>query len=121
MRPVGWTNWIRTFFASRPSRSEARKSNWRPTLEQLEARFAPAILTVNTTADLLQMSDGKLSLPDAIAAVNAGNLSPLNQAAYGNVAGSFGAADVIQFDLPAGSVIALSDVLPHLTQNVQIL
>jgi len=44
--------------------------NARPALEVLEDRLVPATFTVNTTADVLDATDGKLSLREAITQAN---------------------------------------------------
>jgi CSLREA domain-containing protein len=44
---------------------------WRPRLERLEDRTAPATFTVTTTLDVVDPADGKLSLREAITKANA--------------------------------------------------
>jgi hypothetical protein len=46
-------------------------------LEELETRLKPTVLTVNTTADVVNPSDGTLRLHDAIAAIDVGNANGL--------------------------------------------
>src|SRR6266404_8106653 len=50
-----------------------RSRPYRPSLEALENRWAPAVVTVTTTADDLTPNDGTVSLREAILAINAGN------------------------------------------------
>jgi predicted outer membrane repeat protein len=90
-------------------------------VEALEDRLAPALLTVNTTADVVNPTDGTLSLRDAIAAVNAGNTIGLTAGESHQVSGTFGNNDTIQFSLPNNSKITLENLLPVLSKSVQII
>src|SRR5262249_18504974 len=79
-------------------------------LEPLETRLAPAILTVNTTADNTT-DTSVLTLRDAITLVNhAGNPASLGQstmsagwAAQINTTSPFGSNDTIEFNITAAS------------------
>lgn len=105
-----------------PSRRGMRKFTLL-NLEPLESRLAPAVLTVNTTADVVNPSDGTLSLRDAISAINAGNANGLTAGEQNQVAGTFGSNDTIQFDNSrlSGKTITLNgNALPTITQNVTI-
>ena len=68
-------------FAPRKARNKSRtRANnllsrfARPNLEMLEDRMAPAVLTVNTLADM-HTPDSVLSLRQAIGVVNSGSLA----------------------------------------------
>jgi hypothetical protein len=90
-------------------------------LEHLESRYAPAVLTVNAALDASQLTDGTLSLRDAIVAVDNGNENALTPSECNNISGALGTNDVINFALPVGSLITLGSNLPMITQNVEIL
>jgi autotransporter-associated beta strand protein/parallel beta-helix repeat protein len=85
----------------RPGRPTSRR--YRPTLELLEDRLAPAALTVNTLAD--SIGGSQLSLRDAILAVNAGNYSG---PATGQVTGTFGSNDTISFQSALTGTLSLN-------------
>src|SRR5438270_9527874 len=77
------------------------RTRCRPVLEALEDRLAPAVLTVNGTADNTT-SDNTLTLREAIAVVN-GNLGrSLSTGEKALVGGTLGSNDAIQFSLPPG-------------------
>jgi hypothetical protein len=70
----------------------------------LEDRQAPAVLTVNSTADTANPTDSYLSLREALAIVNSPTLpSGLSAAILGQISGTLhgGGADRIQFDSAA--------------------
>jgi predicted outer membrane repeat protein len=80
--------------------SQARPA-FRPVLEALEERQAPAVLTVNTTADYTTR-DNSLTLREAIAVVN-GNLGrSLTGGEKAQISGTLGSNDTIRFNLPSG-------------------
>src|SRR5215813_6304302 len=89
--------------APRPRRSHLR-------LEQLEDRLAPAVLTVTTLTDELDApssENGQLSLREAITSIN--NQADFNTDATNHRVGGYastpgGTADVINFNIPGGSV-----------------
>ena len=66
-------SWRRTLTPSPNPRRVVRR-RFRPVLEILEDRMAPAVLTVNSTADTAQATDPYLSLHEAIAIVNSPTL-----------------------------------------------
>ncbi len=73
-----------------------------PRLDVLEDRLAPAVLTVNSLADNTT-ADATLSLRQAIDVVNGSlALSSLSPAEQGQISGTLGNNDTIQFALPAG-------------------
>src|SRR5205807_1558557 len=78
---------------SKPSRS------YRPVLEGLENRWAPAVVTVTTTADDLTPLDGSVSLREAITAIDAGNTLGDPDIMNQNP-GTFGVNDTIAFNIP---------------------
>jgi hypothetical protein len=91
-------------------------------MEPLEDRLAPATLIVNTTADVVNPSDGTLSLRDAISAVDAGNVNGLTLGEQGQVTGTFGSNDIIQFAISGSGVqtILPTSALPTITKAVVI-
>ncbi len=77
---------------------------YRPTLELLEDRLAPATLTVNSLADSTAAS--QLSLRDAILAVDHGSYSG---PATGQVSGTFGSNDTILFQSGLNGTLSLNN------------
>src|SRR5437879_4471071 len=83
--------------------SRNRFRQYRPRLEFLESRLAPATLSVTTAADDLTPNDGSVSLREAITPVNAGNdLGDPDITAQNP--GTFGSNDTIQFNIPGTGV-----------------
>jgi hypothetical protein len=121
-----FTSWLRSL-TSRVAgpdshRKQRRSHRTRPALEVLEDRLAPAILIVNTNVDVVNPTDGTLSLRDAILAVGAGNANGLTAGETNQVSGTFGSNDTIQFDARlAGQTITLASALPALSSNVAII
>ncbi|HEV3443385.1 MAG TPA: DUF4214 domain-containing protein [Gemmataceae bacterium] len=72
---------------------------YRPALEVLENRWAPAVVTVTTTADDLTPNDGSVSLREAITAINAGSTLGDPDISAQNP-GTFGINDKIAFNIP---------------------
>jgi len=90
--------WFTRLRPSKPSlaRPVLRRIGLR--LELLEARLAPALITVTTTADDLTPNDGTVSLREAITAINAGNdLGDADITAQHP--GAFGTSDTIKFNI----------------------
>jgi hypothetical protein len=119
----------------RDSRGRARPRTARPRdwtclwLEVLEDRTAPAVLTVNSTANDANPNDSYLSLPEAIAIVNSSTLpNGLSQGILNQISGALhaGGSDTIQFDpttvtspvVLAGTQLVLS--LPSSTAVITI-
>ncbi|MGL5098099.1 MAG: hypothetical protein ACRDD1_21135, partial [Planctomycetia bacterium] len=92
-------------------------------LECLEDRSVPAALIVNTLSDATA-DDGKLSLREAIAAVNAGSAAGLDVGAQTQIGGPpFGTEDLINFDVfvfAGAQTITLNAALPTLTTAMTI-
>jgi hypothetical protein len=122
--------WFRKLFA-RPAARPIRKAlvRCRPRLEALEDRLAPAILTVNSTADTANATDSYLSLREAVAIVNSATLpSGLSSQITGQISGELhgGGTDTIVFDHAAvtgaitlgGTQLELS--LPSTTATITI-
>src|SRR5262245_46297023 len=61
------TRWLQTPKSKRP----ARRPRFRPAVEDLEDRSVPAVLNVTTALDVIDPSDGLLSLREAVLAANA--------------------------------------------------
>ena len=91
----------RALRSPRPSRPASR--HYRPTLELLENRLAPATLTVNTLNDSIGQT--VLSLRDAILAVNGGSYSGNAPA---QVSGTFGSNDTILFQSGLNNTLSLN-------------
>jgi hypothetical protein len=96
--------WLRKVFGPRMQNSRAsRRGKSRqplrhrcvPRLELLEDRLAPATLVVNSPADNTTSGDHLLTLREAIRSVNQGSL--VDSSASGQVTGSFGTSNTIQF------------------------
>src|SRR5947209_11039146 len=93
-------SWIRSLFNRKPVKPIARRRT-RLQVESLEDRTAPAVLTVSSSADTANATDGYLSLREAIAIVNTSpNLSTLSPQIQGQISGALhaGGSDTIQFD-----------------------
>jgi hypothetical protein len=113
---MSFASWVRSLKSATTSSRVPRKHRpfRRPahklTLERLEDRFAPATLTVNTTADNTT-DTSVLTLRDAITLVNhAGDPTSLGQssmpsgwAAQINTTSPFGSNDTISFAITASS------------------
>jgi hypothetical protein len=82
--------------------SPRRRRAFRPSLESLEDRSTPAVLTVNSLADDTA-ADGALTLREAIEIVDGDLGRALTAAEQAQVTGTVGTGDTIQFDLPSGS------------------
>ncbi|HEX3150826.1 MAG TPA: putative Ig domain-containing protein, partial [Gemmataceae bacterium] len=78
-------------------------NRFRPKLEALDDRLAPATLTVNSLAN--STGGSQLTLRDAILAVDAGSYSG---PASGQVTGTFGSNDTIQFQSGLNGTLSLS-------------
>ncbi len=115
-----WLRHLRSahFRGGNPTRSGHRHaaSGFRPRLELLEDRTAPAVLTVNSTIDTDNNSDSYLSLREAIAIVNSptlpGDLSPQILA---QITGTLHASqqDTIQFSVTGPITFGNSDSPVH--------
>jgi hypothetical protein len=66
--PFNWQHWLRGKLFGRPV-TVVRQP--RPRLTELEGRWVPAVYNVTTTADVVNASDGMLSLREAVLAANA--------------------------------------------------
>src|SRR5262249_20794396 len=92
------------------SRQRSHPRTFRPRIELLEDRLAPAVLTVNTLTDELDApssENGFLSLREAITSIN--KQADFNTDATNNRVGGYastpgGTADVINFNIPGAGV-----------------
>src|ERR1700722_10438261 len=128
---MSFTRWIPSLKA-RFMAASARRNNRRAqrttvrrrplVLEPLEDRLMPASLIVNTNADLVNPTDGTLSLRDAINAVNNGNANGLTGGEQNQVSGTFGVNDTIVFSSTlSGETITLNgSALPTLNNSIAI-
>jgi hypothetical protein len=123
-----WRSWLDSF-SSKKRRSLGSRRRPRPTedwrlvrLEALERRWVLATLIVNTTADVVNPSDGTLSLRDAISAVDAGNADGLTAAELNQVYGAFGSNDTIEFSsaLTGGIITLNGSALPTISASMTI-
>jgi hypothetical protein len=92
--------WIRRLFARTPHTRRKEPARFRPRLEALEGRLAPAVLTVNSTADNTT-DTSVLTLREAIAIVNTSpDVKTLSQSIQNQISGALhaGKTDTIQFD-----------------------
>jgi hypothetical protein len=92
--------WIRRLFARTPRTIRKAPARYRPRLEALEGRLAPAILTVNSTADNTT-DTSVLTLREAIAIVNTSpDVKTLSQSIQNQISGALhgGGRDTIGFD-----------------------
>jgi CSLREA domain-containing protein len=108
-------------FAFRQPKSPRRSRGFKPAIEMLEDRWAPAVITVTTAADELFPNDGTVSLREAITAVNLGtNLGDPDIIAQ--TPGTFGTNDTIKFNIPGAGVhtIHLQSALPTIVKPVDI-
>src|SRR5262249_35809776 len=98
MTPCSWT---RKLFARVPHTTAKPPARYRPRLKALEVRTAPAVLTVNSTADTALSTDSSLSLREAIAIINSPTLpTGLSAQILAQISGTLhaGRSDTIQFD-----------------------
>src|SRR5262249_1457381 len=110
-------SWIRRLFAHMPPTPNTRRPvrrPYRPVLEVLEGRLAPATLTVNSVADNTT-ADAALTLREAVLLVDAGGAATtargraLTAQEAGQLTGAFGSNDTVQFDPGlSGQTITLS-------------
>ncbi len=107
-------------FRRRHATTVRRRAAFRPLLEMLEERHAPAVLTVNSVADNTS-ADAGLTLREAIMVVD-GNLGrSLSAAEQAQIAGTLGSNDTIQFNLPDGpQTIKLTSGALSITRPVSI-
>lgn len=111
-----WSMWKR----SDQVKKKERRGTFRPFLESLETRTAPAVLTVNSVADNT-VADAKLTLREAILLVDGTLGRSLTPGERGQVVGTLGDADTIQFKLPKGpQTIGLSGGALGITSPVSI-
>jgi hypothetical protein len=99
--------WLFSSGKARPRTPDRPRRPYQPRVESLEARLAPAVLKVDTTADNIT-DTSVLTLRDAISLVNSGgDPTPLGQssmpagwASQIDITNPFGSNDTIQFNIP---------------------
>jgi predicted outer membrane repeat protein len=126
---MSFTRWLRNLqavFHLRNASGNARRAGrnarprFRPWLEVLEGRLAPAVLTVNTAADETA-ADNTLSLREAIGVVNSQSEAGLSAAERAQISGTLGSNDTILFDPGLnGQTITLTEGELDVTTSVAI-
>jgi CSLREA domain-containing protein len=94
---------------STPHRQSARPVRFRPRLEALEVRLAPAVIRVTTAADDNTPNDGSVSLREAIQAINNGTAGADTDISNQNP-GVFGVSDAINFNISASGTVQTINV-----------
>ncbi len=102
------------------------RPRFKPCLELLENRLAPAVIMVTTAADDNTPNDGSVSLREAIQAINAGSAGADLDISNQNP-GVFGVNDTINFNISASGTVQTINVggtgngaLPALTKPMTI-
>jgi hypothetical protein len=127
--PVNTRSWIHSLFARNSPSVRKDLARFRPRLDLLENRLAPATLIVNSAADTAGDTDAYLSLREAVAIVNSATLpTDLSPQITAQINGTLhaGGVDTIGFDPSAvtgpitlgGTVLELS--LPSSTAAITI-
>jgi hypothetical protein len=105
MAGAPWRLWFRRVLQSlrgvHHARSCNRSSRPLPWVEQLEDRFVPAVLTVNSLADSTAAGTA-LTLREAVLLVDGTLGRTLTSQEQAQVSGTLGNNDTIQFNLPSG-------------------
>jgi hypothetical protein len=99
-------------------KNKAALRRFRPNLDILEDRFAPAQLTVNTLADgPANHGDALLTLREAVDTVTSGNANGLSAGELGQISGTLGTSDTIVFasSLTSGGPATISLTAGELT------
>src|SRR5271169_1457966 len=110
-------NWLKS---GRVKTTAKRSRRFQLSCESLEGRVAPAVLTVNSTADNTT-ADNFLTLREAIAVVDGTLGRALTAGEQSQITGTLGANDTIAFNLPAGpQTITLTGGALDITQPVAI-
>jgi hypothetical protein len=136
---MSFTRWLRNLQAvfhlrntSGNSRRAGRNARprFRPRLEVLEGRLAPAVLTVNSVDDTVSSTTSTLDLREAILLVNSGgratdssnnSLSAVKGSQIDTSSGDFGTNDTIQFALgPNSQTITLNGAELFITKDLSI-
>src|SRR5262245_35712603 len=109
------SNRLREHGARRPF-AEKRPQTWRPLLEILEGRLAPAVLRVNSLLDNTISGNGLVTLREAIIAANNDTTTDLGETGSG--------ADTIRLDssipVPAVTALTQTSALPAISQGLTI-
>ena len=93
--------WVRRLFDRKPRTIRNDRARYRPAVEALEDRLAPANLTLSSLADNNTPDTSVLTLRDAITLVSyGGNPNPLGQATMpdawtAQITGTFGSNDTL--------------------------
>ena len=124
-RSAWWQRFARQTPCTQPaSRKAARLRSFKPHLELLENRLAPATITVTGNGDTIAI-DGLATLREAITAIN--NQADVNGDVTLNRVGNYasmvgGTPDVINFNILGGGVhtISLGSSLPTIVKPLTI-
>jgi predicted outer membrane repeat protein len=110
-------SWLHSF---RTTPTIRHRRSPRPTLEQLEDRWAPAVLSVTSLADTTSAGSA-LTLREAIMVVDGTLGRSLTASEQASVSGTLGVNDTIQFSLPSGpQTITLTGGALSITRPVSI-
>src|SRR5262249_28586677 len=132
---MSFSSMFMRWFGKRQGTIQTRKKNprrksFKPMLQILEDRLAPATLIVNTIQDdATTVLTGQLTLRHAIQLVNddgnyqsiLGNIATSMPAGWASqITGTFGSNDTIEFQPGLSGTIALTSGLPGITSNLTI-
>jgi CSLREA domain-containing protein len=111
MFPFSWRKAYRRTCpdCSRPSRKPTSRPPYKPAVEVLEDRLAPAIITVTISADDNTPNDGTVSLREAIQAINNGTAGADTDIINQNP-GTFSVNDTINFNISAAGTVQTINV-----------
>jgi predicted outer membrane repeat protein len=121
-----FSKFLRRLILRAPKSKHFRKTSaaarFRLTLETLEDRLAPAVLTVNTLVGTpFNAADASMSLGDAMTLVHSQDETGISTGLLNQITGTLGQNDTIIFAPNVTGTIALTASPAQITENVQIL